>query len=233
MSIVGSFLGAVKRCHFNKAASSLFSGNRLLESGKRVSLISSFSSLRLGGSNVKDISKIRSSSILSQARGFQTLQPRSRKYKKAQKGRVPVRTGGSTKGNYIAFGQYGLRIKEGCRLRAKILTSIYASVRRKIKSAKDSKIYLRVFPDIPVSSKGSEARMGKGKGTFDYYAARVPKDKILFELGGPNLGVELAKEAFRLASHKLPVGTEFVVLSEKTKQPLVFPPTTVPFLQAK
>ncbi|OLY78506.1 54S ribosomal protein L16, mitochondrial [Smittium mucronatum] len=168
-----------------------------------------------------------------QARSFQTLQPRFRKYKKAQKGRVPVRTGGSTKGNYLAFGNYGLRVKDGCRLRAKILTSIYASVRRKIKSAKDSKIYLRVFPDIPVSSKGSEARMGKGKGTFEYYAARVPKDKILFELGGPNLGVELAKEAFRLASHKLPVDTEFVVLSEKTKQPKVFPPTTVPFVQAR
>ncbi|PVU89494.1 hypothetical protein BB559_005080 [Furculomyces boomerangus] len=164
---------------------------------------------------------------------FQTLQPRSRKYKKAQTGTVPVRTGGSTKGNYLAFGNYGLRVKLGCRLRAKILTSIYASVRRKIKSAKDSKIYLRVFPDIPVSSKGSEARMGKGKGSFDYYAARVPKDKILFEIGGPNLSVELAREAFRLASHKLPVDTEFVVLSEKTKQPAQLPPTTVPFLHAK
>ncbi|PVU95206.1 hypothetical protein BB560_005879 [Smittium megazygosporum] len=164
---------------------------------------------------------------------FQTLQPRFRKYKKAQKGRVPVRVGGSTKGNYLAFGNYGLRLKHGCRLRAKVLTTLYDTIRRKVKPAKLSKIYLRVFPDIPVTSKGSEARMGKGKGSIDYYAARVPKDKILFELGGPNLTLETAKEAFRIASYKLPVKTEFVVLNEHTKQPKEFPPTTPPFKHAK
>ncbi|PVU91387.1 hypothetical protein BB561_004415 [Smittium simulii] len=178
-------------------------------------------------------SKLTSILQTTQKQSFQTLQPKFRKYKKAQKGTVPVRTGGSTKGNYLAFGEYGIRVKHGCRLSAKILTSIYATLRLKIKSAKNSKIYLRVFPDIPVTSKGSEARMGKGKGAVEYFAARVPKDKILFELGGINLTSGLARDAFRVASHKLPVRTEFVVLNEKTKQPEVFPPTHIPFIQAK
>ncbi|KAJ1917281.1 39S ribosomal protein L16, mitochondrial [Mycoemilia scoparia] len=163
----------------------------------------------------------------------QTLQPRRTKHKKAQKGRVPVRTGGSTKGNYIAFGEYGIRLKIGARLPAKVLTACYTAIRRKLKPIKGSKIWLRVFPDIPVTTKGLEVRMGKGKGAFDYWACRVPKDKILFEIGGGGLSPEIAREAFRIVSHKLPVKSEFVIKTEETSQPKVFPPTTIPFQHAK
>ncbi|KAJ1680233.1 39S ribosomal protein L16, mitochondrial [Spiromyces aspiralis] len=164
----------------------------------------------------------------------ENLQPRRTKYKKYQKGRVPVRTGGSTKGNYLAFGDYGLRIKSGTRLSAKVLSACYVALRRKLRPLKGSKIWLRVFPDIPVTTKGLEVRMGKGKGTFDYWACRVPKDKILFEIAAPSgLSVEIAREAFRLVGHKLPVKSEFVLKTSKTIQPGVLPPTTTPFLHAK
>ncbi|KAJ1897523.1 39S ribosomal protein L16, mitochondrial [Kickxella alabastrina] len=170
-----------------------------------------------------------------QIRGLHNLQPRRRKYKKAQKGRVPVRTGGSTKGNYMAFGDYGLRVKLGLRLSAKTISAIHATLKRKLKAIKDLKIWLRVFPDIPVTTKGTEVRMGKGKGAFDYWACRVPKDKIIFELKGPGLNNELAKDALRQAGFKLGVPTEFVIKNEATKQPKKadMPPTTIPFQQAK
>ncbi|KAJ2783415.1 39S ribosomal protein L16, mitochondrial [Coemansia interrupta] len=170
-----------------------------------------------------------------QIRGLHNLQPRRRKYKKAQKGRVPVRTGGSTKGNYMAFGDYGLRVKLGLRLSAKTITAIHASLKRKLKAIKDLKVWLRVFPDIPVTTKGTEVRMGKGKGAFDYWACRVPKDKIVFEIKGPGLNTELAKDAIRQAGFKLGVPTEFVIRNEATKQPKkdAMPPTTIPFQHAK
>ncbi|KAJ1843106.1 39S ribosomal protein L16, mitochondrial [Coemansia sp. RSA 2703] len=170
-----------------------------------------------------------------QIRGLHNLQPRRRKYKKAQKGRVPVRTGGSTKGNYMAFGDYGLRVKLGLRLSAKTITAIHATLKRKLKAIKDLKVWLRVFPDIPVTTKGTEVRMGKGKGAFDYWACRVPKDKIIFEIKGPGLNTELAKDAIRQAGFKLGVPTEFVIKSEATQQPKKneMPPTTIPFQHAK
>jgi ribosomal protein L16 len=146
------------------------------------------------------------------------LAPAKRKYRKAQKGRVPVRTGGSQKGNTIAFGDYGIRLKDGARLSASILTACNNIMKKKLKSAKGSKIWMRVFPDIPVTSKGNESRMGKGKGAFDYWACRVPKDKILFELGGPNLPLELAREAVRLASYYLPVKSQFVVKAREDEK---------------
>ncbi|KAJ1818609.1 39S ribosomal protein L16, mitochondrial [Coemansia sp. RSA 2599] len=175
------------------------------------------------------------SSQKSQIRSVHNLQPRRRKYKKAQKGRVPVRTGGSTKGNYMAFGDYGLRVKLGLRLSAKTISAIHATLKRKLKAIKDLKVWLRVFPDIPVTTKGTEVRMGKGKGAFDYWAVRVPKDKIIFELSGPGLNNELAKDAIRQAGFKLGVPTEFVVKNDATKQPKKseMPPTSIPFQHAK
>ncbi|KAJ2703223.1 39S ribosomal protein L16, mitochondrial [Coemansia sp. IMI 203386] len=175
------------------------------------------------------------SSPQNQIRSVHNLQPRRRKYKKAQKGRVPVRTGGSTKGNYMAFGDYGLRVKLGLRLSAKTISAIHATLKRKLKAIKDLKIWLRVFPDIPVTTKGTEVRMGKGKGAFDYWAVRVPKDKIIFELSGPGLNNELAKDAIRQAGFKLGVPTEFVIKNDATKQPKKneMPPTNIPFQHAK
>ncbi|KAJ2162425.1 39S ribosomal protein L16, mitochondrial [Coemansia sp. RSA 552] len=170
-----------------------------------------------------------------QVRSVSNLQPRQRKYKKAQKGRVPVRVGGSTKGNYIAFGDYGLRVKSGLRLSASTITAIHTMLKRRLKAIKGVQIWLRVFPDIPVTTKGTEVRMGKGKGAFDFWACRVPKDKIIFEISGPSLNTELAREAMRQAGFKLGVPTEFVVGSELTRQPKKseLPPTVIPFQHAK
>ena len=92
-----------------------------------------------------------------------------------------------------------MTVNDGVRLTSQQLTAI----RRKI------------FPDIPVTSKGNESRMGKGKGAFEYWACRVPKDKIVFEIGGGGIRKEVAKEALRLASDKLPVTTEFVERATK------------------
>ncbi|CAG8831296.1 16342_t:CDS:1, partial [Gigaspora rosea] len=123
------------------------------------------------------------------------------------KGRVPVRTGGSTKGNTVVYGDYGLRVKDGVRLSSSQLTAAWQAIKRKIKVIKGSQVWMRVFPDIPVTSKGNETRMGKGKGSFEYWACRVPLNKIVFEVGGGGIRREVAKDALRLASDKLPVKT--------------------------
>ncbi|RUP20188.1 ribosomal protein L10e/L16 [Jimgerdemannia flammicorona] len=151
-----------------------------------------------------------------QTRHGSNLSPRRTKHRKAHKGSIPVRTGGSTKGTTVVFGEYGLRITDGARLSAVQLTAAHTTIKRKIKTVKGSKLWMRVFPDIPVSSKGSEVRMGKGKGAFEYWACRVPINRIVFEVGG--LRKEIAKEALRLGGHKLPVKTEFV---EKGTPPVV------------
>jgi ribosomal protein L16 len=149
-------------------------------------------------------------SFFLQRRHRAEFAPRRTKYRKAHKGRVPVRIGGSTKGNTLAFGSFGLRVKDGVRLSSAQLTAAHTAIKRKIKVIKGSQVWMRVFPDIPVTSKGNETRMGKGKGSFEYYACRVPMNKILFEIGGGNIRKEVAKEALRLAADKLPVKTEFV-----------------------
>ncbi|KAI9497753.1 ribosomal protein L16p/L10e-domain-containing protein [Zychaea mexicana] len=142
--------------------------------------------------------------------------PRRTKYRKSQKGKIPLPTGGSTKGTTVEFGEYGLRIKEGARLTGRQLTSVFTTMRRKLKTVKGSQMWMRVFPDIPVTTKGNEVRMGKGKGSFEYWACRVPLNRVIFEIGG--MRKEIAKEAFRLASYKLPVKTEMV---ERGTKPVV------------
>ncbi|KAI8062154.1 ribosomal protein L16p/L10e-domain-containing protein [Gongronella butleri] len=151
-----------------------------------------------------------------QVRFASNFSPRRTKYRKAHKGKIPIPTGGSTKGTTVEFGDYGLRVKEGARLTARQLTAVQTTLKRKIKTVKGSKLWMRVFPDIPVSSKGNEVRMGKGKGTFDYWACRVPINRIVFEIAG--MRKEIAKEAFRLVSNKLPVKTEMV---ERGTKPIV------------
>ncbi|KAG0239782.1 mitochondrial ribosomal large subunit component [Actinomortierella wolfii] len=154
-------------------------------------------------------------------RRFNSLQPKRMKYRKKHKGKIPIPIGGSTKGTFVEFGDYGLRIKDGCRMTAKQIQSAHTAIKRKIKTVKGSQIWTRVFPDIPVTSKGGEARMGKGKGSVDYYATRVGLNRIIFEVGGGGLRREHAKEALRLAAAKLPVPTEFVVRAETVKPPKV------------
>ncbi|KAI7850013.1 ribosomal protein L10e/L16 [Circinella umbellata] len=154
--------------------------------------------------------------VLTSVRFASNFSPRRTKYRKAQKGKIPLPTGGSTKGTTVEFGEYGLRIKEGARLTGRQLTSVFVTLRRKLKTVKGSQMWMRVFPDIPVTTKGNEVRMGKGKGSFEYWACRVPLNRIIFEIGG--MRKEIAKEAFRLASYKLPVKTEIV---ERGTKPVV------------
>ncbi|GAB5593270.1 39S ribosomal protein L16 [Umbelopsis nana] len=165
---------------------------------------------------VTNLSLNRTLAPLIATRFRSNLAPRRTKYRKAQKGKVPIPTGGSTKGTTVEFGEFGLRVKEGTRLSAKQITAAYDTIRRKIKPVKGSQLWMRVFPDIPVSSKGNEVRMGKGKGSNDFWACRVALNRVVFEVSG--MRKEIAKEALRLASDKLPVRTEFI---ERSAKPVV------------
>ncbi|KAI8089306.1 ribosomal protein L16p/L10e-domain-containing protein [Halteromyces radiatus] len=158
----------------------------------------------------------RPGALMMTIRQASNFSPRRTKYRKAHKGKIPLPIGGSVKGTTVEFGDYGLRIKEGARLTARQLTAVHNTLRRKIKTVKGSRMWMRVFPDIPVTSKGNEVRMGKGKGTFDYWACRVPINRIIFEISG--MRKEIAKEAFRLVSNKIPVKTEVV---ERGAKPVV------------
>ncbi|KAI0937629.1 hypothetical protein AcW1_001538 [Taiwanofungus camphoratus] len=152
--------------------------------------------------------------LLTFARFRSQLAPKRVKYIKRQKGVVPIPVGGSIKGTTLAYGDWGIRIKEnGKRLTAKQLTAAEEVIKRKIKPIKGAKVYMRVFPDIPVCIKGNETRMGKGKGAFEFWATRVPPGRVLFEIGGSPVREEIAREALRLACDKLPTINEFITRS--------------------
>ncbi|KAF9906940.1 mitochondrial ribosomal large subunit component [Lobosporangium transversale] len=187
------------------------------------SLFPSTSSSPFASTNILSSPAVRSlgSPTNKTQRRFNSLQPKKMKYRKKHKGKIPVPIGGSTKGTFVEFGEYGLRIKEGTRLTAKQIQAAHTTIRRKIKAVKGSQIWTRVFPDIPVTSKGGESRMGKGKGSVDYYATRVGINRIIFEVGGGGIRREHAKEALRLAAAKLPVAVEFVIKAEQVKPPKV------------
>ncbi|KAJ7627658.1 mitochondrial 54S ribosomal protein YmL47 [Mycena polygramma] len=147
--------------------------------------------------------------IFSRARN--NLAPRQVKHIKRHKGRIPIPIGGSTKATTLAYGDWGVRIKgNGARLTAKQLETAEEVIKKKLKVIKGVKVYLRVFPDIPVCIKGNETRMGKGKGTFEFWATRVPIGRVIIEIGGTPIREELAREALRLASSKLPTQMEFI-----------------------
>lgn len=137
--------------------------------------------------------------------------PRFTIQQKKQKGRVPVRTGGSIKGSTLQFGQYGLRLKsEGVRLSAIQLKEADNAIMRYVRPLNNGYLWRRLVTDIAVCIKGNETRMGKGKGAFDHWMTRVPTGKILFEMSGDNLHERVAREAFRKAGTKLPGVYEFV-----------------------
>ena len=131
------------------------------------------------------------------------LQPARTKYRKQQKGR---NTGIATRGNKVSFGEYGLKAIGRGRLTARQLEAARRALSRHIK--RGGRIWIRVFPDKPITKKPAETRMGKGKGAPEGWVAVVRPGKILFEMEG--VPVEVAKEAMALASHKLPIKTKFV-----------------------
>lgn len=149
-----------------------------------------------------------------QVRFSSNLGPRRTRYRKSQKGRVSFPIGGSVKGTTVTQGVYGLRTLEPCRITATQLTAAETALKRKLKVVRGSQVFMRVFPDVPVCVKGNETRMGKGKGSFEYWACRVPMGRVLFEIGGHvEIRPEVAKDALRLAAAKLPTRTEFITTS--------------------
>ncbi len=118
-----------------------------------------------------------------------------------------VMRGEATRGAAIAFGQFGLKAEASERITSRQIEAARRAMTRHVK--RGGKIWIRIFPDTPITKKPAEVRMGSGKGSVDHYAAKVKTGAIMFEMDGVDEAV--AKEAMRLASHKLPIPTRFVV----------------------
>jgi large subunit ribosomal protein L16 len=131
------------------------------------------------------------------------LFPKKTKYRKAFKGRIH---GNAKRGYTVAFGSFGLKALEPERITARQIEAARKAINRYLRRA--GRLWIRVFPDVPVSRKPAEVRMGSGKGSVEFYVCRVQPGRILFELAG--VSSDQAQEAFRLASGKLPIKTKFV-----------------------
>jgi large subunit ribosomal protein L16 len=131
------------------------------------------------------------------------LQPKRTKFRKQHKGR---NTGLALSGNSVAFGEYGLKATSRARMTAREIEAARRAMTRYVK--RGGQIWIRVFPDVPITQKPLEVRMGSGKGNVEYWVAKVLPGKVLFEIEG--VSEEIAREAFRLAAAKLSVSTTFV-----------------------
>lgn len=131
------------------------------------------------------------------------LQPKRTKYRKQMKGK---NRGLASQGNKVSFGEYGLKATDRGRITARQIEAARKAMTRHIK--REGKIWIRIFPDKPITKKPLEVRQGKGKGNVEYWVAQIQPGKILYEMSG--VDENLAKEALKLAASKLPVGTKFV-----------------------
>ena len=131
------------------------------------------------------------------------LMPKRVKFRKAQRGRMK---GAATRGAFVAFGDYGLKALEPGWISARQIEAARVAVTRLMK--REGKVWIRIFPDKPVSKKPAETRMGSGKGAPEFWVAVVKPGRIMFEVGG--IKKEVAQEALLLAAHKLPIKTKFV-----------------------
>lgn len=132
------------------------------------------------------------------------LQPKRTKFRRVQKGRMK---GNAERGNQIAYGSFGIKSLQTCWVTARQIEAARIAATRYMK--REGQLWIRIFPDKPITKKPAEVRMGKGKGAPEYWAAPVSPGRMLFELEG--VSFEVAKEALRLAAQKLPVTTKFVV----------------------
>jgi large subunit ribosomal protein L16 len=132
------------------------------------------------------------------------LQPKRTKFRKMFKGK---NRGLAQNGNKVSFGEFGLKATERGRVSARQIEAARRAMTRKVK--RTGKIWIRIFPDVPISSKPLEVRMGKGKGNVDYWCSKVQPGTVLYEMEG--VSEEEAREAFRLAANKLPIKTTFVI----------------------
>lgn len=131
------------------------------------------------------------------------LMPKKVKWRRQHRGKLE---GKATKGNTISFGEYGLMALENAWITSRQIEAARIAMTRYIK--RGGKVWIKIFPDRPVTAKPAETRMGKGKGSPEYWVAVVKPGRIMFELAG--VREEVAREAMRLASHKLPIKTKFV-----------------------
>jgi large subunit ribosomal protein L16 len=135
------------------------------------------------------------------------LQPKRAKYRKQMRGRMK---GKATRGTQVAFGEFGLQALEPAWVTARQIEAARRAIVRHVR--RRGKYWIRIFPDKPVTAKPAETRMGKGKGSVDHWVAVVKPGRIMFELSG--VSEEMAREAMRLASHKLPIKCQFVKRQE-------------------
>jgi large subunit ribosomal protein L16 len=136
------------------------------------------------------------------------LMPKKVKFRKMQKGRM---NGKAYRGSTVTFGEFGMKALEPAWISSRQIEAARIAITRHAK--RGCKVWIRIFPDKPITKKPAETRMGKGKGAPEYWVAVVKPGRILYEMSG--VSEELAKEAFRLASHKLPLETRFVKRDEK------------------
>jgi len=135
------------------------------------------------------------------------LMPKRTKYRKMHRGRMRGRAG---RGNTLSFGEFGLQALEPCWMTSRQIEAARRAIVRHVK--RGGKLWIRVFPDKPVTAKAAETRMGGGKGAVDHWVAVVKPGRMIFEMSG--VDEEAAREAMRLASHKLPIRTRFVTREE-------------------
>jgi len=131
------------------------------------------------------------------------LQPKRTKFRKQHKGRI---RGVASSGNQLNFGSFGIKALEPERITARQIEAARRAITRHMKRA--GRVWIRIFPDVPVSKKPTEVRMGKGKGTPEFWAAKVKPGRIMFEIDG--VPADIAREALRLGAAKLPIKTRFV-----------------------
>jgi len=137
------------------------------------------------------------------------LSPKRTKFRKQHRGRM---RGVASKGNTIAFGQFALQAQDCGRVTARQIEASRRAMTRYIK--RGGQIWIRIFPDKPVTMRPAETRMGSGKGNPEFWVAVVKPGRILFEMGGEDITEEIAKEAMRLAQYKLPVKTKFISIDK-------------------
>ena len=139
------------------------------------------------------------------------LLPKRVKYRRVHRGRL---TGKAMRGNTVTYGDYGLQATEPAWISSRQIEAARIAMTRYIK--RGGQVWIKIFPDKPITQKPAETRMGSGKGSPEYWVAVVKRGRVMFEIGG--VSEELAREAFRLASHKLPIKTKFVVKEKEAEE---------------
>jgi large subunit ribosomal protein L16 len=139
------------------------------------------------------------------------LLPKRVKYRKQMRGRM---TGKATRGNVVNYGDFGLQAQEPAWITSRQIEAARVAMTRYTK--RGGKVWIKIFPDQPVTQQPAETRMGKGKGSPEYWVAVVKPGRVMFEIGG--VSEEVAREALRLAAHKLPIKTKIVTKAEKAEE---------------